>query len=235
MAFIAEVIGTMAGFGAATILTPFVALVLDIKTAIALVTVFHIFGTSARTLLFRRHIRWSLAVPFLATGLIGALIGASWAGNLSSAWLRLLFGAFVLAYVVLSATHPELRLPHTTGTVVGGGLMTGVIAGLIGTGGAIRATVLSAFPLEKNAYLGTSAVIAVFTDATRLPVYLRHGWLTGDYLGLLTALVGVAFAGAWVGRRLVTHIPAKPFRWFVLTVLALMGVKLLMEGWGAWR
>jgi len=47
-AFGAEVIGTMAGFGAATILTPVAALFMDIKTAIAVVAAFHLFGNASR-------------------------------------------------------------------------------------------------------------------------------------------------------------------------------------------
>jgi uncharacterized protein len=40
-AFVAEVAGTLAGFGSATVLTPVASLFMDIKTAIALVAFFH--------------------------------------------------------------------------------------------------------------------------------------------------------------------------------------------------
>ena len=57
-AFGAEVVGTMAGFGAATILTPVAALFMDVKTAIAIVACFHLFGSGSRLVFFGRQINW---------------------------------------------------------------------------------------------------------------------------------------------------------------------------------
>jgi uncharacterized protein len=43
-AFIAEIIGTIAGFGSSTIFLPLSLLFVDFKTAIILVAIFHLFG-----------------------------------------------------------------------------------------------------------------------------------------------------------------------------------------------
>jgi hypothetical protein len=45
----------------------------------------------------------------------------------------------------------------------------GLITGLVETGGAPRATFLIGFNLEKTKYIATAAVIALGTDATRIP------------------------------------------------------------------
>ncbi len=57
-ALIAEVIGTMAGFGAATVLTPIAVLFMDVKTAIAVVACFHLFGNGSRLGFFGRLVHW---------------------------------------------------------------------------------------------------------------------------------------------------------------------------------
>ena len=155
-AFVAEVMGTMAGFGAATILTPIAAFFMDMKTA---------------------------------------------------------------------------RLPHTPATLIGGGALSGFVAGLLGTGGAIRSACLLVFGLPKEVYIGTSAAIALIVDATRLPVYLAGGFLPSRMVPVLLGLMAVAFTGAWVGQQLVRRVSATVFQRLVLTMLALMGVKLLVDGW----
>lgn len=43
-AFVAEIIGTMAGFGSSTILLPLALFFVDFKIAIVLEAIFHLFG-----------------------------------------------------------------------------------------------------------------------------------------------------------------------------------------------
>ena len=48
---------------------------------------------------------------------------------------------------------------------------------------------------------------------------------------MIVGLLAVAFTGAWVGRQLVGRLPAVVFRWIVMGMLAVMGVKFFLEGW----
>lgn len=235
-AFVSEVIGTMAGFGAATVLTPIAALFMDVKTAIAVVACFHLFGNAFRLAFFGRHIDWRLWAEFGITGILCSLLGARITAQLPSPIVTLLFGLFLLLYVGLSfLTADRLRLPRVRATLVAGGAASGFIAGLLGTGGAIRSTCLLVFGLPKEVYLGTSASIALVVDATRLPVYVTGGFIPAQLVPVLASLVVVAFAGAWLGQRLLRRVSATAFRRLVIGMLALMGCKLVMEGWQGLR
>lgn len=231
-AFVAEVIGTMAGFGAATVLTPIASLFMNIKTAVAVVACFHLFGNASRISFFRRHVRWDIVGRFGLPGVAMALAGAQAAAWLSPRHIRLALGGFLILYVLAELRRAAAsRIPATTSTLLIGGAASGFIAGLIGTGGAIRSACLVAFGLPKEAYIGTSAVIALLVDATRLPVYLTRQFIPSAYLPLVISLMGVAFAGAWLGQRLVRRVSSVRFKQFVLGMLWLMGVKLLWDGW----
>jgi len=231
-AFGAEVIGTTAGFGAATILTPIAALFMDIKTAIVFVACFHLFGNASRLSFFGRRVRWNIWAAFGITGIACSMLGAHVTTRLSSDVVRVAFGAFLLLFVTLSVVPvARFQLPSTRATLVGGGIVSGFIAGLIGTGGAVRSACLLAWRLPTEAYLGTSAAIALVVDATRVPVYLAGGLLRPDLVPVLAALVAVAFAGAWTGQRIVRRLHAETIRRLVLVLLALMGVKLVADGW----
>ena len=231
VAFGAEVIGTVAGFGAATILTPVAALFLDVKTAIAIVAVFHLFGNASRLIFFGRWIHWTAWRLFVASGIVCSFAGAAVAATLSSAVVKLCLGAFLVAYVAASAVSPRPpQLPRRS-LLLAGGASSGFVAGLIGTGGAIRSACLLSFGLSADAYLGTSAAIALLVDATRLPVYVRSGFMSSQLLPLLSVLLVVAFAGSWVGQRVVHRMSPVWFRRGVWTMLTLIGLKLLVDGW----
>lgn len=231
-AFLAEVIGTMAGFGAATILTPVAALFMEIKTAIAVVACFHLFGNASRLALFGRHVHWKTWAQFGITGVALSLVGARVATSLSAPAVILLFGVFLLTYVGLSLFAPRrLALAPTPTLLVGGGAASGFLAGLLGTGGAVRSACLLVFGLSKEAYIATSAAIALVVDATRLPIYLAGGFIPARMAPILVSLIAVAFAGAWVGRRLIQRVSAVVFRRIVLAMLTLMGLKMLADGW----
>lgn len=231
-AFIAEVIGTMAGFGAATVLTPIAALFIDIKSALALVAVFHLFGNGSRLYFFGKQIDWKIWALFGATGIIFTFAGAHWANQLSSASVKLAFGLFLVIFVALTAARADQKaLPKQRATLIAGGAVSGFIAGLIGTGGAIRSACLLAFNLPKESYLGTSAAIAICIDATRVPVYLTGGMVPQSMHGLMLALVPVAFSGSWLGQYWVGKISPGAFKRFVSGALFLMGLKLMWDGW----
>ncbi len=231
-AFAAEIIGTMAGFGAATILTPIAALFMDIKTAIAVVACFHLFGNASRLVFFGRHIEWKIWAEFGLISFVCTLAGAALTASLSSAIVKSALGIFLLLFVVMSCLPAtSFRLPSTPPTLIGGGVLSGFIAGLIGTGGAIRSACLLVFGLSKEAYIGTSAAIALFVDATRLPVYVSRQFIPARLLTVVISLVGVAFAGSWVGQRLLRHVSATAFNRFVLVMLTVMGIKFILDGW----
>lgn len=230
-AFGAEVLGTMAGFGAATVLTPVASFFMAIKTAVAVVACFHLCGNASRIYFFRRHINWTIVKQFGVPGVVMSFGGAQLAARLPASAVRLLLGVFLLAYVIVELTRVmAVQVPATKHALMIGGLGSGLIAGIIGTGGAIRSVCLLAFGLPKEAYIGTSAVIALLVDATRLPVYVAQQFMTLDALPLIVGLIPIAFGGAWLGQWLVRLVPARRFTQFVLAMLFLMGVKLCLDG-----
>jgi hypothetical protein len=230
-AFVAEVIGTMTGFGAATVLTPIASFFLDIKTAVAVVACFHLFGNASRLFFFGRHIHWSIVGRFGVIGVVLSFVGAHLAAWLSADQIRMALGGFLVIYGVAEALRvTSIRIPATTPALLTGGVFSGVIAGLIGTGGAIRSACLLAFGLPKEAYLGTSAAIALLVDATRLPVYLTQQFIPSMIMPVIWGLTVIAFSGSFVGQWLVRRVSQVWFKRFVLAMTLVMGVKLVIDG-----
>jgi len=221
----------MAGFGAATVLTPIASFFMVIKIAVAIVACFHLFGNAFRLCFFRRHVNWAIVRQFGLVAVLLSFSGAQAAAWLSSASMKVLLGGFLLVYTLLEAFHiTAVRVPATTKTLLVGGITSGFVAGLIGTGGVIRSVCLLAFGLPKEAYLGTSAAIALIVDAIRVPVYVTQGFIPPTFVPVVISLIAVAFCGAWLGQRLVRAVSPVRFKQFVLVMLFLMGLKLLYDG-----
>lgn len=113
--------------------------------------------------------------------------------------------------------------------ILGGGI-SGFITGLIGTGGALRAAFLTGLKIEKEKYIATAAVIALGTDATRIPSYLANGFLDEQYYYFIPILFGVALAGSFVGRKIVGRIDQAKFKKFVLIAVILTSIKFIVDG-----
>lgn len=232
-AFVSEVIGTMAGFGSSTIFLPLALLLVDFKTALVLVAFLHIFGNATRYVLFRNALDRKLFAVFGVPSVIMTAAGAAFAAYAPQDILKTALGAFLVLYASVSLARPELRFTAAKSVAIIGGGASGFVAGLIGTGGALRSAFLTGFGLGKEAYIATAAMIGIVVDLTRLPVYLANGFLAPVYFGYVPLLLPVAIAGSYVGKRLIGKIPQRTFRTIVLGALILAGAKFVADGLNA--
>jgi uncharacterized membrane protein YfcA len=115
-----------------------------------------------------------------------------------------------------------------------GGTLCGIAAGIIGTGGAIRAIFLHHFLRDKTAYIATSAVIGLCIDASRIPVYvtLYPAAATRGILPLIVATVSASLVGVLVAQHFLKYISTRQFQRVVLVTLIVAGVALIVQGLG---
>lgn len=227
---IAEIIGTMAGFGSSTIFLPLALLFVDFKTAIILVSIFHLFGNLSRIIFFREGFDRRVILQFGVPSVLLSLLGAFLIGVLPHPVLKLILGIFLITTSASFLIKPGLKLPANTGTFIAGGSTTGFITALVGTGGALRATLLQGFNIEKVKYIATAATIALATDITRIPVYISQGFLTQQYYLYLPLLFVIALAGSFIGRKIVKKIDQEKFRKMVLVAIILVSIKFIIDG-----
>jgi uncharacterized membrane protein YfcA len=97
-----------------------------------------------------------------------------------------------------------------------GGALSGFFGGLSGLQGALRSAFLLRCGLSKEAFIATGVVSTVIVDMSRLLVYgatffSRHSAaLAGqDGLELIIAGIVAAFAGSFVGARLMKKVTMK--------------------------
>jgi len=228
--FFSEVVGTMAGFGSSTIYLPLASYFVDFKTALVLVAIFHLFGNIGRITFFRHGLEKRVLLLFGVPSFLLSLLGATLVGDLSQTLLKLMLGIFLIAFSLTFLVRPKLAFPANSKTLLLGGGISGFIVGLIGTGGALRATFLTGLKLDKEKYIATAAVIALGTDATRIPSYVASGFLTEQYYYFIPILFGIALGGSFVGRKIVNRINQGKFKKIVLIAIILASIKFIVDG-----
>ena len=141
-----------------------------------------------------------------------------------------LTGIFLIVASVMFFIKPNLAFPANRKLLILGGGLSGFIVGLVGTGGALRAAFLTGLNMEKEKYIGTSAVVALGSDATRIPYYISSGFLPEQYYFLIPFLFTSAITGSYVGRKMVARIDQQKFKKMVLIAIILVRVKFILDG-----
>lgn len=219
---------TIAGFGSSALLIPLAFLFMDVKTAVFVVAVFHLFNNGFKVRLFWKSIDFRIFLLFGIPSILMAFSGAMLISFIPLDDVRVVLGVFLIVYALYSFVKPEFGLKRSHLTAIAGGSLSGFFAGLIGLGGAIRGAFLTAFNLPKEIYVATSAMIAVMIDATRIPTYLITKTVQDpSYYVLLPFLCGMAYFGVKTGKALLQKINQDTFRRVVSIALFAVGAKIL--------
>lgn len=222
LAFLSEVIGTVGGFGSSVFFVPLAGLLLDFKTVLGLTALLHIFSNISKLSLFRKGIQWREMGLIGAPSVLFVLLGAWLSNQIQGVWISTALGLFLICFSLLLLWNPDYSLKPSPQNLVSSGIASGFLAGLTGTGGAIRGMALAALNLEKGAFIATSAAIDFGVDFSRALVYLGQGYVTEANLWYVPGLVIVAFGGSWLGKQIVQKLSQQDFRrialWMILTV-----------------
>lgn len=228
LAFFSEVAGTLIGFGSSTIFLPLALFFVDFKVALVLAAFLHIFGNIGRIAFFRYGINMKLILFFGVPGVALTIVGAALVNYISHEILKITLGAFLVTFSAVSILKPDFKFAASNSNAMIGGGLSGFIAGLIGTGGALRGAFLNAFGLRKEVYIATAAAIALPVDVIRIPMYFASGFMEYAYLSYLPILFIIAIAGSYVGQKIVGRISQRIFTNVVLIALLLIGVMFLL-------
>jgi uncharacterized membrane protein YfcA len=233
VAFVAAAVASIAGFGTATMTIPFLAWIVGIKQAIILVAFFHGFSNLFKLGSLRRNLDWRLFLLYGIPSVITAVIGAYLLDVVAPGDVGLGVGIFLIIFAVFSCVRPGWKMPQNMVTLVSGGLLSGFTAGLIGLGGAIRGAFLVSTHLRKEAYIATSAAIALGTDIARCVTYVANGSLDAKYWWYLPVLFVVGLLGTRLGVRMLRFLPETVVRRVVLMALILVSLFFIFNylGW----
>lgn len=127
-ALIAEIAGTISGFGSSSILLPIAHQLFDYQTAIVLVAIYHIFGNTSRLALTYRHWDKRIFLLFGIPSVIATVIGASLVEEVNPDMLKIILAIVLILFALYSLLKPEWRVTPTPLLGRIGGALSGFTA-----------------------------------------------------------------------------------------------------------
>jgi len=221
LACIAEIAGTLTGFGSSILFVPLATLFFDFQTVLGITAVFHVMSNVVKILLFWRGVEWKIVVQLGIPAVLFVSLGAYMTQWWSPEFLTLVMNISLGTLAFLLYRFPTFRWPTTPFYLGLSGVISGGLAGLTGSGGAVRGLALAALHLSKHAYISTSAWIDLGVDLSRALIYTQQGYFKSEHLVYLPGLLVASVLGSWLGKKGLNFISENVFRGLVLAAVTL--------------
>lgn len=233
LALVAEIIGTIGGFGSSVFFVPLGNFYFDFQSVLGLTALFHLSSNLSKIFLFKKGLNKRLLLNIGVPSVLFVILGGYLSKEVESTYLELFLGIFLVSLSLLFLIRRKLVISPNRRNAVLGGLFSGFSAGLLGTGGAIRGLTMASFNLEKSVFIATSAFIDFMIDFSRTFVYYNNGYIHQHDLKYIPFLFAIGIIGTWIGKKLLDFIPQSRFRRLSLVFILLIGlvtiVKLVVE------
>lgn len=229
LALVAEILGTIGGFGSSLFFVPIAGYFLDFHSVLGITALFHISSNLTKIYFFKKGVDWKLIIQIGIPSVIFVIAGAFLSKFLDTKLLEFILAIFLIALSTLFLAKQKLVVPPTKLNNISGGILSGFLAGLVGTGGSVRGIVLAAYNLKMEVFIATSAVIDLAIDSSRAVVYSMNGYVHLHDLYLIPILLVVSIFGTWIGKMILTKISENRFRNIVLYLILITGIITLWK------
>ena len=236
----ALIVGTLgkaiAGFGLPLFAVPAIAAFIDVQTAVVVMV---LPSTVSNVWLIWTFRRSAAAIPGLWAGLglgvVGIGAGAWLLSALDPAIMALVLSGWIAVYLLAELARIEIpsRLTESRAMLTAAIGLAGVSQGATGIAGPILVTFMYAMRLPREILVFGLSVVFLSYGAIQAGFYLSLGMVGEERLwqsaaATLPVILGMP-VGLWIGRR----IDARVFRHLVRALLLAAGVKLFVDGLGA--
>lgn len=228
-AFVTAIMSTVAGVGGGSALVGVMAAFLPPVAVVPVHGVVQLASNSTRVLAFLSKVSWPLYWRIGPALVVGALISREilvrfFEGERFT-FLRVVVGAFLLAFLVFRRVRPSVRTPPLW-VYVPVAVATGAIGIFVGALGPFLSPFLLRDDLEKEEIIATSAICMGTGHLLKIPVFLSIGFPFAKWIPLIALCVGCVVAGTLVGKKLLAKLDPVLFIRLVEGLLLVLGIWL---------
>ncbi len=244
-ALLASTLTLFSGFGLGTLLMPVIALFFPLELAIAMTAMVHLANNLFKIGLLGRKADHSVLLKFGLPAIAAAFAGAAlltYLGEVKPLYayealgsarqvsaLKLVIGLLIITFVLLELSPTFSKTALDLKWLPLGGIISGFFGGLSGHQGAFRSMFLIKTGLEKEVFVATGVVLAVMVDLSRMTVYdadiSSHGEVIAWRLAIGASVS--AFAGAYIGAKLLKKVTLRSVQLIVSVLLIVVGGGLI--------
>ncbi|RLB53602.1 MAG: hypothetical protein DRJ42_11460 [Deltaproteobacteria bacterium] len=203
----------------------------------------------SRVLGFRKHIRWDVALPFMAGLLPGSLVGigaVAWLAAISPSVLKALIAVTILLSLTVRPKTSQTR-PAAQALVGGGqseaatavtshrllfvsvGMLVGVLGIIVGAAGSIVTQALLTAGVVKEEHIATKSTIQATSNLIKVPLFgFALSFDYAEYALPLTVMMVAVVAGTFLGKRLLGMLSTQRFVFLARALLFLVAMQMLV-------
>jgi uncharacterized membrane protein YfcA len=229
LALVAEIIGTIGGFGSSVFFVPLGNFYFDFYSVLGMTAIFHLSSNLSKNFLFKKGLNKRLLLYIGLPSIVFVVLGGILSKFLNTYFLEIFLGIFLVGLSTFFLVKSKIIVPAKNKNAIIGGSLSGFSAGLLGTGGAIRGLTMAAFNIEKSVFIATSAFIDFMIDFSRTFVYYNNGYIHKHDLKYVPFLLIIGLIGSFVGKKVLAYIPQSKFRRFSLYLILIIGIVTLVK------
>jgi len=229
---IAAFIKGATGLGFPLIATPAIALLLDIRTAVAILILPNLFMDSAQV--FRDGLPYDVFRRFsgvLAPTVIGVFLGTMVLVKLPLWILNLTLGVIVVIFVVSNLFKFDFTISPRDEKILSPivGFLSGFLNGMTNAAGPALAIYLYSLRLDKRVFVKSIATIFVTTKLSQLVAISTWNLFNWDTIKLSIQVLLLTLAGFYAGTKAHDSVNQRNFNRGLLALLSLIGVLLIVR------
>lgn len=229
-AFIASVVGGIAGYGTGLLLPPVLIPIIGAEAVVPVIGLSALLTNGSRLVAFREHLDLRRALLVSLCALPTTVLGAYGYTRLSGPAATMLIGAVLVVLVparrLLARRHGHLGDAGLVAASTGYGLLVGGTAG----SGVFLIAMLLASGLSGMAVIATDAAISLPVGIVKTAVFLWQGALPVPSI-VMAALIGAcAVPGAFLARRLTVGLSLAAHARILDGVVILGGLLVIVQG-----
>ena len=227
--FFTSALTAAAGVGGGLLMLALMTYLVPIHVLIPVHGLVQLGSNISRTWVQRKSVNWTVTRTFLLGSLVGAVIGALVAVQLSKAVLEGALGLFIL--VMIWVRFPSLS--RTSGKLVAlGGFATTFVSMFAGATGPLVAVFLKNLFDKHREMVATHGAAMVAQHGVKVLAFGVAGFVFTEWIWLVGAMVVSGFLGVKSGTLLMNRMPERTLAILFQAVLTLAALDLVRRGLG---
>jgi uncharacterized membrane protein YfcA len=229
-ALLTSILSGVVGMGGGVVLLGVMAAVMPAAAVVPLHGVVQLGSNTTRTLVFFRHVNWTLFWAYAPFMLVGTgLATLVWSGDKLDGF-KPLIGLFIIGFLISRRLKPTWRNPPLWIYPILG-VCTGFLALFVGVTGPFIAPFFLRDDLDKEGVIATKAVCQSAGHLMKIPAFIVLGFDFWAYKTLLIALVIMVILGTMTAKRLLKYLNQETFIHLFVGVLLVLSVRLIVSPW----
>jgi len=219
--------------GTGMIAIPLLAHLYGGKASVGILLPFLLMGDLMALKFYYKSGNIKLIIKLIPWAVIGILVAVFVGNQINDTQFKHTIAiAIIICLILLLYNEFKSKTNISHSKVFSGSLgLAGGFATMVGNAaGPIFNLYLLSMRLPKEVYIGTGAWFYLFLNAFKIPFHI-WSWetITWPSIQLNLVMFPILITGAFIGKKVVSYIPEKPYRYLIFTIISLSAILLFFR------